>query len=464
MNHNIAFNILSDWSHSDKIAYRSEDYDITYRNLASSVRQFANWLLSRGLQQDDRVVILFPDCIDSVIYFLGTIWAGGIPCVINTQSSLTNLQYKLDKIRPKFIFREIDDSYHAVSDVLEPAPRQIDDTACLIWSSGTGGNPKAIMIPHGPMLESVKNYAAGMRLTSDEIIYCTAKFFFSYGIFQTIFTSIWCGATSVIDSRMLLPKRIERNIKNFCPTVFLSVPAVYGLMLRATNDTFQHVRCVSSGDILPDTLRQRFQQRFGRGIHSGLGTTETLHIMTLNQMATSGIGQPFQGWIMRLVDSQGQPVSPGEIGFLQIKTRCRATGYWDDPENTKRVFGGEWISLGDMCIQDEQGCLHYVGRSGDLIKYNGQYTNLSAIELLFLTHPDVEQAVVVAATDDLGHSKISAHVVIKEHSKITSEDLREWIKNRCEFDYYPRSIHLVDQIPRNENGKIDRVTLRNQYA
>jgi benzoate-CoA ligase len=464
MNHNLASAILSKWLDCNKVAIKDNHGNISYNELILQVKQFAGWIVKQGLEPGDRVVLSFPDSIKTVTAFLGTIWAGGIPCVINAQSSPTNFSFKINLIQPKFVFKDTNfglDPDHVMD---EAHASSYKDTACLIWSSGTGGHPKAIMIPHGPMLQSVKNYVSGIALTQDDIIYCTAKLFFSYGIYQTIFSTLWLGATSIIDHGMLMPSRIEKNIKRYSPSIFLSVPVIYGIMLGSSSDTFAHTRCISSGDILPDSLNNKFKQRFGRGIHSGLGTTETLHIITLNQRADCGIGRAFPGWETRLVDNQGSPVAAGEIGFLQIKTECCAVGYLNDLENTNRVFGKEWLSLGDMCIEDENGNLTYVGRSGDLVKFNGQYANLVAIESLFLTHPDVEQVVVVAKTDDLGQSKVSAHVVVDPHSHIDSDELKIWIRKNCVFDYVPSIIHILKEIPRNENGKINRTLLRNQYA
>lgn len=461
MNYNLSHLLLSPHAGEDKIAQVDNSCSISYQNLYNKTQRFANWIKNKkNLIPGDRVVLIFPDSIETTIAFLGTIWAGGIPCIINAQAHQANLDYKLEQIKPKFVFDKIDLNYLNESNDIEPVFSCYEDVAFLTWTSGSGGNPKAVMVSHGPMLEAVKNNVQGLALTKQDTIYCTARFFFLYGVCQTILNCIRVGATSIIDNRPFTPARIETNIKHYRPTLFLSVPTIYTLILDCSPDTFLHTRCISSGDILPDTLNNHFQEKFGRGIHNGFGASEVLHLITLNTKHDSAIGHAFPGWETRIVDSDGQPVSTNEIGFLQIKTKCHAAGYWNDIENTQKVLNQEWITLGDLVRHDIDGVLTFVSRYNDAVKFNGQYVDLTALEMIFLSHPSVNEAAVVGVTDKFGKTKITAYLVAKKNQEISLTEVTNWLSKSCTLDYFPRKIQVVQELPRNENKKIDRRSLK----
>lgn len=432
---------------------------ITYEDLERKSQQFAGWLRREGLQPNDRVGVVLHNNINAVIVFLGTVLAGGIAVMTSPVGRKETLDYKISHVTPCIVIDE-----NNVTDVLGQS-RQFPpdfnisgggkDVAFMLWTSGTTGHSKAVMHSHDNVFaQSVATSELTLNLNSTDRIYSTAKLSFAYGIIYSLFGAMWVGAEAYLDSGLSTPGRVEHIIRDFAPTVFFSVPIIYSQLVSRL-DPITTIKFVSSGDRLPQALLDRWQSKIGTSIHNCLGTTECLTSFIFNHGNTSSIGQAIPMYQTRIVDKQGVILAPGQTGQLQVRAPSTGVGYWMDPIWSERYFK-DWITTGDICWQDPQGDLHHMGRDGDVIKIAGYFINPSEIEETLEAFPGVEQSAVIGVQNEHGIERIEAYVV----GPVESRDLRAWMHKHHERQACPRKIHIVPELPRTDNGKIQRYKLR----
>ena len=463
---------------SNKVAYRDDQLVITYGQLSVQVMQMAQWLTEHGVQPGDRVAIVAYDRIHTVIAFLATVWTGGIAVMINPRGRTQSLQYQISHVTPMVVLTEAE-LVDQIKDISTSAVHNIDlakyeswlmrghdcavvtqatDTAFMLWTSGTTGHSKAVMHSHvNAYTQCVSSGVKTLGITDQDRVYATAKLFFAFGIISSLFDVMWTGAECLLDSGMAIPARVRRNIEEYQPTVFFSVPVIYAQLSSRAIEI--HARCVSAGDRLPQPVIDKWQATTGQTIHNCLGTTECLTAFAFNHTGGTGIGSAIPGYQLRVVDDAGHKVPAGQVGRLEVQAPSRGLGYWNDPEWTAKTFG-DWMATGDSGMQDQQGNYHHMGRSADTIKIAGQFVNPGEIEEVLQAHPAVEQAAVISKADDLGIEHIEAYVVPVPNVGCNVHELRQWLINRKERWACPRIIHLVTELPRTDSGKIQRYRLR----
>jgi acyl-coenzyme A synthetase/AMP-(fatty) acid ligase len=223
---------------------------------------------------------------------------------------------------------------------------------------------------------------------------------------------------------------------------------------------------ISAGESLPAPLFERFRQRFGIEILDAWGSTETLQMVLSNrpgEARAGSSGKVIPGFEARIVDENGAPVAPGEIGNLMVKSDATCAGYWNQHEKTKAAFEGAWFRTGDKYYQDEDGYFWYAGRSDDLFKVNGRWLSPAEVESALIAHPAVQEAAVVARDDETGLTKPAAYVVVGPDSQpgdALCGELQEWVAQRIGAYKRPRWIEFLPELPKTATGKLQRFKLR----
>jgi acyl-coenzyme A synthetase/AMP-(fatty) acid ligase len=344
----------------------------------------------------------------------------------NPRTKIETLTYQVNFIKPRLILAEENlkehfaDNCYTNTDVIAQSTvldqwyhsviTQDNDIAFMLWTSGTTGRTKAAMHTHSNAIQNSHAFSSVIPQTAEDRVYSTAKLFFAYGINVTLFNTLWHGSCCYIDSGLATPNRIKKNIDTFNPTLFFSVPVIYS-QLASTFDTIDiQAKCVSAGDNLPELLINKWNAVSGQGIRNVFGTTESLTVTIFNNNSTSSLGQAVPGTLVRVVDEQGVEVPVGHPGLLQIKATSNALGYYNDPEWTSKTFK-EWMLTGDLVYCDNELNFHYLGRTADSIKINGQYVNPVKIEESLQAFPGIEQAAVIAKSGTYGVLQIEAFVV-----------------------------------------------------
>ena len=225
---------------------------------------------------------------------------------------------------------------------------------------------------------------------------------------------------------------------------------------------------VSAGEALPAALFERFKQRFGVEILDAIGSTECLHMFIANRpgaVKPGSSGQIIDGFDARILDESGEPVPPGEIGNLYIRSDATCALYWNQHERTKQTIQGEWIKTGDKYRVDDDGFYWYCGRSDDMLKVKGMWVSPIEIENALIEHPAVLEVAVVGREDGEQLVKPAAFVVLRDAcpgSPDLAKELESFVATKLTPNKRPRWVEFVPALPKTATGKIQRFKLRAQ--
>ena len=341
------------------------------------------------------------------------------------------------------------------------------DTVSLIgFTSGTTGRPKATVHFHRDVMAICRSVAdAIVRPAPGDVFIGTAPLAFTFGLGGLLLFPLHGGATVVLNRRYSAESFADAVIHHRA-TVCFTVPTFYRRIAPLlANGRARTLRlCVSSGEALPHPVRDQWRASTGVELTELLGSTEMLHAFvgaTGDDVRPGFIGPALPGYQLAIVDDSGNPLPTGRRGLLAVKgpTGCR---YLGDPRQSDYVRQG-WNVTGDTCELDEDGYVRYVARSDDLIVSAGYNISGVEVENVLLEHPDVLECAVVGTPDPSRGQVVAAFVVAKsppDDASTFSEALKQHVRDRLAPYKYPRTIHLVDALPRNESGKLQRFRLR----
>jgi benzoate-CoA ligase len=482
----------------DKPAFIAADETLSYADLHRQVCRAGHLLRDLGVGREDRVLMVLDDITAFPVLFLGAQRIGAVPVPVSPMDRLDNFVHyledsyaelvvtdseRLELLRPAFAGRgvrylvpgveasdvvELGDALAAQEDRLDPAPTHRDDMAFWLYSSGSTGKPKGVVHLQHDIAVTCETYGEQiLGLRADDITFSTTKLFHAYGLGNAMSFPLWAGATSVLMRGPSRPEPILSTLSRYRPTVFFSVPALYGLLCNAegADQALASVRrCVSAAEALPPHTFAGFKQRFGLEILDGIGSTEMLHIYCSNrpgQVVPSTTGREVPGYELRLVDDQGTEIHGPTIGVLEVKGDSCAAFYWHQHDKTKHSMRGEWFSSGDRYERREDGNYVYVGRNDDMLKVGGLWVSPIDMEHVLLEHPRVAGVGVVGVTVDHA-SRIAAFVECAEPpgDEALAEELRQLCRSRLRRYEYPHVVRFVEALPRTLTGKVQRFKLR----
>jgi benzoate-CoA ligase family protein len=351
------------------------------------------------------------------------------------------------------------------------APTVRDDIAFWLYTSGSTGKPKGAVHVHADLKLTDDLYGGPfLGITEQDVCYSVAKLFFAYGLGNALTFPMSTGATTVLLPDRPTPDGVAALLRKYPVTVFYAVPTFYAAFLASAEAParaeLNFRRCVSAGEALPPDVGKRWLDRYGTDILDGLGSTEMLHIFLSNragEVKYGTSGRPVPGYAVKLVDDDGLPVKKGEMGELLVNGPTSAVMYWNNREQSRATFLGEWTRSGDKYIEDEQGYFVYCGRRDDMLKVSGLYVSPFEVEGALTTHPEVLEAAVVAWLDRDGLVKPKAFVVLKDAGKAgdaMSRALQDHVKTTLAPYKYPRWIEFRADLPKTATGKIQRFKLR----
>jgi benzoate-CoA ligase family protein len=494
----------------EKTAIECGDEQVSYRQVLERTNRVGNALRKLGVRTEERVVLLLLDTPEFLYSFFGTIKIGAVAVPMNTMLKPYEYEYllndaracvvlvseallpQLSSIQPERLksLREIvvvggncrqhpclSELMDVVSPELEAEITHKDDPAFWLYSSGSTGSPKGCVHLHHDMVVCTELYARNiLRMNERDRCYSVARLFFAYGLGNTGYFPLGCGATTILSPVRPAPASVYADIERYRPTLFFSVPSNYAALLayqRAGETDFDlsSVRhAISAGESLPAPLFERFKKRFGVEILDSLGSTETLQMVIANRPGEAkpgSSGKIIPGYEARIVDDDGRAVAPGEIGNLWTKGDSTCAGYWNQHEKTKETFEGHWFRTGDKYHQDEEGYFWYAGRANDLFKVNGRWLSPTEVESALIAHPAIREAAVVARDDESGLTKAAAYVVVNEKFTASAQlvrELQDWVAESIGAYKRPRWVEFLPELPKTTTGKLQRFKLRELHA
>jgi benzoate-CoA ligase family protein len=505
--YNFAADILKrnlDAGRGEKIAFIDPRGKYTYADLAARVERFAHVLRALGIRREERILICLLDTVDWPTAFLGAIKAGVVAVPVNTLMTEDDYRFMLadsrarllvvsEELLPKFeksiaaskdiahviVSGENADRHLRFADLLAAAeadpvtaPTTRDDMCFWLYTSGSTGKPKGAVHSHADLKLTDDLYAAPiLGITENDICYSVAKLFFAYGLGNALTFPMSAGATTVLLPARPTPDLVADILKKHQVTIFYAVPTFYAAFLASPaapqRTELKLRRCVSAGEVLPTDIGRRWSVRFGIDILDGLGSTEMLHIFLSNRpgdVKYGTSGKPVAGYDIRLVDDDGKIVTTrGEMGELHVRGPTGAMMYWNNREQSRATFLGEWTRSGDKYVEDDNGYFVYCGRRDDMLKVSGMYVSPFEVEGVLQSHPDVLEAAVVGWPDADRLIKPKAFVVLKVPDKAGdafAQALQDECRQKLAVYKYPRWIEFRRELPKTATGKIQRFKLR----
>jgi benzoate-CoA ligase family protein len=363
----------------------------------------------------------------------------------------------------------------------DPVKVHRDEPAIWLFTSGSTGEPKANIHTNRDFAFNTEVYAkrtVGYR--AGDITVSVPRLFFGYATGTNLMFPFAVGATAGLFSERPSPETLSKAIADYRPTIVTNVPTMLGKLLEHDDELkkagkpgldLSSIRfSLSAGEALPEPLLRRWLDRFASDVYDGIGSAEMFHIYASNRpgdIKPGSLGKVVEGYELRILPEEAEgagaaPCAPGEIGVLWVKGDSVSQGYWLDRDKSWRTFHGHWCRTGDLFRIDEEGYLYFAGRADDLLKVGGQWVAPLEVEECLLEHAAVAAAAVIGIEEE-GLLKTKAFIVVRAGHGATvalATELQEHVKTTLARYKYPRVVEFVDDLPKNDRGKVDKKALR----
>jgi long-chain acyl-CoA synthetase len=338
--------------------------------------------------------------------------------------------------------------------VPDVADRAEDDTAVILYTSGTTGTPKGAELTHLNLARNAEIATALFSLTEQDVVLGALPLFHSFGQTCALNACVRVGGLLTLLPRFDADKALQ-IIERDRVTVFEGVPTMYAGMLHSPlagqTDTSTLRLCASGGAAMPVEIMRAFEEKFGCIILEGYGLSETSPVASFNHpdrpRKPGSIGTPIQGTEMKVIADDGADVPAGEVGEIVIRGHNVMKGYWGRPEATTETMRDGWFRTGDMARVDEDGYFFIVDRKKDMIIRGGFNVYPREIEEVLYEHPAVAEAAVLGVPHAELGEEIAAVVALKPGREAEPDELRDFVKEQVAAYKYPRRVVLVDELP-----------------
>ncbi|HSH42770.1 MAG TPA: malonyl-CoA synthase [Arenicellales bacterium] len=472
---------------------------MSYGELDAATARAAAALTALGVEPGDRVAAQVDKSVAALVLYLATIRAGAVFLPLNTGYTSAEVEYFVNDASPALLvcrpesesalqplaqaagarLRTLDAGgsggswpqavAEAGSGAPEPAPRDADDLAGILYTSGTTGRAKGAMLTQRNLASNALTLVECWRFNADDVLIHALPIFHTHGLFVAVHCVMVAGA-----SMIFLPRFDAAEVLSLMPraTVLMGVPTFYTRLLAEPGldaGATANMRLFISGSapLLEETHRE-FQQRTGHAILERYGMTET-SMNTSNpydgERRAGTVGPPLPDVEVRVTDPEtGKPLPPGEVGQLEVRGPNVFKGYWQMPDKTREEFRDDGFFItGDMGLIDEQGYVSIVGRSKDLIISGGYNVYPKEVENEIDALPGVvESAVIGVPHPDFGEAVVAV-VVPEKGARLDEGSLVAPLADRLARYKQPKKVVFVDALPRNTMGKVQKNLLREQY-
>src|SRR5688572_15258493 len=504
-----------DEGRENKTCLYFQEQTFTYGDVARLSNRVGNVLRDLGLDIEERILIILPDCPQFVWTWFGAARIGAVITMVNPMLPADDYSYYLEYTRARVavihhsllktfaeasegsqylravlvaggtpednedidfhtgsaLWFSLSEVIEAASDECTPADTHRDDIAIWLFTSGSTGHPKgAVHLQHDLPFNTEVYAKRTVGVNENDLTVSVPKLFFGYATgTNLLFPFAVGGATALFEERST-PEKIFEVIERYRPTILTTVPTMINGMLNyesAKSRDLSSLRfCYSAGEALPVELYERWLQTVGVEIYDGIGSAEMFHIYITNRpgdVKPGSLGRIVEGYEALIVDAEGKQVATGEMGTLRIKGDSAALCYWNSHEKSKQTFAGDWCTTGDQFHVDESGYYWYHGRTDDMLKVSGVYVAPGEIENCLLQHEAVFECAVIGHDAGDGLVKPKAFIVLQagyESDAALEDEIKTFVKSKLAMYKYPRWIEFVASMPKNDRGKIDRKSLK----
>lgn len=497
----------------EKTAYYFMDKATSYAELEGAIGKFAAGLKELGVEKGDHVALLLGNTPHFIISLYATMRLGATAIPVNPIYTPDEISYiiqngdvkaviALDMLLPlvevgvkafpqveAYIVCEttpdVGDKVAALSDAAkaktklfthviagaqsfaEPVEVNNDDTAVILYTSGTTGHPKGAMLSHGNLYSNARDVGDYLQMSATDRVITTLPVFHVFALTVVVNAPLMKGATLLIAPRFS-PGEIFDLAAKYDATVFAGVPTMFNFLYQFDEGdvkAFSHLRlAISGGASLPVSLLHAFEEKFNVRISEGYGLSEASPVTCFNPLdrerKAGSIGTSIINVENKVVDEFGEEVPVGEVGELIVRGPNVMKGYYKLPEDSALAIRNGWLYTGDLARQDEEGYFYIVDRKKDIIIVGGFNVYPREVEEVLYAHEAVVEAAVIGLPDENFGEKVHAYVVLKDKT-VTEEQLLAYCTEHIVKYKVPAQIEILDELPKNSTGKILRRSLRN---
>jgi fatty-acyl-CoA synthase len=499
------------WSelHPHKTAIIFEGARISYLELHQKVNRTCCWLQSLGIEKGDRVAVMLSNCPEFLELFLACSRMGALFVPVNYRLAAPELDYTLTNSRPRlFVFGDefietvsglnlnqrrpwmlvaaipvcphyagvLD--YHAGSAAFEGqqpfltdtmAPAVPEEAHVIMYTSGTTGQAKGAVLSHRKTFFNCLNADIFFKLHFDDIMLIVLPLFHSGGLFIQASPVIYKGATMILH-RNFDPHRTYRDIRAYQVTKFLGVPTIYKSLVKAESERKADLSSLKVSAIGGEKLTPEMMAQFkeaGFSLRQIMGQTETSILLWAHEedavRKPGSVGRPVFHAEVRVVDRNGRPCEPGQVGEIVVRGSIMMTEYWQDPVKSEETIRGGWLHTGDLARMDEDGYFYLIDRAKDMFISGGENVYPAEIERVLRMHPDVEDIAVVGVPDETWGEAGYAFVIPKPGSNLKAEDLIGFCDGKLARYKWPKNVEFSAELPLTALGKVRKTELKKQY-
>jgi long-chain acyl-CoA synthetase len=503
-------------NHPDRIAIILDEIELPYSAINAAANQVASGLREYGIQKGDKIALSCPNLPYFPIVYYGILKIGAVVVPLNVLLKSREIAYHLKDSGARVYFcfegtdqlpmaqmgyagfQEVPDCEHfvvlmanpnasstidgtltlatfmdgmpAVFDSEQTSP---DDTAVILYTSGTTGRPKGAELSHSNMVMNARLADNLFQRVDHDIHLVALPLFHSFGQTVQMNSGFYTGATLSLMPRFE-PGLALSIMARDSVTFFAGVPTMYWAMLNYPEtgnlDLVQiasNLRLSASGGAaMPVEVMKAFEEKFNVKIQEGYGLSETSPVASFNRLdrprKPGSVGLPVWGVEMRIFNELDEDVPQGELGEIVIRGHNVMKGYHNKPQATAEAFRGGWFHTGDIGSIDEDGYFFIVDRLKDMVIRGGFNVYPREVEEVLMSHPQVSLAAVIGVPDEQYGEEIKAFIVPTAGEEINEEELIHWSKENMADYKYPRLVEFRDTLPMNATGKILKIELRNQ--
>ena len=485
--------------------------EVSFHDLRREVLQIAEGLRRAGIAKGDRVAIVHRNAPEFVVSYFAINRLGAIAVPINFMVSKTDeLAYLLGDCGAKGVFTQSDflpgltaaaakcpeltalwvtDLSAPPSPLIRPfsdlrasalAYASIDvalesDIAAILYTSGTTGFPKGVMLTHRNLVTNCESALRRMSLDRCDVALCILPMFHSFAWTGVVLVSLRLTLTNVVFAAIAPAKPWLKAMGRRGVSLFAAVPQVYAALAREARDwkarayirfwAFRRIRIPVSGAApLSSAVAAAFHAAIGVEIVEGWGLTETSPVATISAAGAvrrGWVGPPIDGVRVKIIDDAGNMLAQGTAGEICVQGECVMRGYWNRPEDTRAAFTADgWLKTGDIGVVDADGYLSICDRKKDMIIVKGLKVFPAQVEAVIAENQAVEESAVIGVPDEVGDEVIKAFVVLKKDRAIEKSALLQFLKERLDAYKRPRDVEIVDSLPKNALQKVLKRELR----
>lgn len=469
-----------------------DDHTISYIELKKMTSRVASALVASGISPGDRVALNIPNSLEWIVFYYGVIKCGGVAVTLPGALTDAELGHLIADAQPKGILTT-DDKISQLKQLRRPgtletivglsgeksfarlcdsgtvdfAPVEMDrnDTAAILFTGGTTGIPKGVMLSHENIHTAVSNIVFNERSSENDRALCFLPFNHVFGQIHILNATLKSGGCIELIPSFDLEKVLALTAAGRVTKLY-AVPTVYVRLLTVKDlrKRLGAVRyCFSAAASMAVELVQQWKQRTGLDIHEAYGMTESASMVTYNHYyrhVVGSVGTPVGCTEVQIRDAEGRPVDQGREGEICIRGRNIMKGYLNRPEETQVAFWDEWLRSGDVGYMDDSGYLFIVDRIKDLIITGGENVYPREIEELLYTFPEISECAVIGLPDKEWGERVTAMIVPAVGCTIDTEALKAALKNQLSAYKVPKQYNIVEELPKSPSGKILKRSIR----